>query len=205
MFRSSGVNLTGRRVTLRPLLAEDFEAYSDVRQRCADWLLQWEPKPLPGSPDPAIDQRTYLARLSARDRDRQLGTGYGFGVFIADPTGAQRFVGEVNINAVQRGPFQNAYIGYWIDQAVAGNGYMPEAVTIAMRFCFEDLALHRIQISIIPRNFRSKRVVEKLGLRHEGTALKYLEINGTWEDHDRYAMTSDEWEQRRGDFGSLLQ
>jgi ribosomal-protein-alanine N-acetyltransferase len=191
---------------LRPLLAQDFAAFSDVRQRCADWLIPWEPQALPGSPDPSIDQKSYLARLSARDRDRQLGTGYGFGLFVADTgTGEQRFAGEVNINSVQRGPFQNAYVGYWIDQRVAGNGFMPEAVAVALRFSFEDLALHRIQISIIPRNYRSKRVVEKLGLRLEGTALRYLEINGEWEDHDRYAITSDEWESRRSDFAGYFQ
>jgi ribosomal-protein-alanine N-acetyltransferase len=27
--------------------------------------------------------------------------------------------------------------------------------------------------------------------------LRYLEINGTWEDHVRYAITSEEWDERR--------
>jgi ribosomal-protein-alanine N-acetyltransferase len=39
--------------------------------------------------------------------------------------------------------------------------------------------------------------VEKLGIRDEGVAQRYLEINGTWEDHIRYAMTAEEWAQRR--------
>ena len=37
----------------------------------------------------------------------------------------------------------------------------------------------------------------KVGLRNEGTAVRYLEINGTWEDHVRYAITSEEWVERR--------
>ena len=64
------------------------------------------------------------------------------------------------------------------------------------RYAFEDLHLHRLQISIIPRNRSSHRVVEKLGIRSEGVALRYLEINGAWEDHVRYAITSEEWEER---------
>ena len=56
--------------------------------------------------------------------------------------------------------------------------------------------LHRVQIAIVPRNVRSLRVVEKLGLRHEGVAEKYLEINGVWEDHARFAVTAEDWEQR---------
>ena len=79
---------------------------------------------------------------------------------------------------MQRGPFQSAYVGYWIDEAKAGHGYTPEAVVVLARFCFEDLRLHRIQIAIIPRNRASRRVVEKLGIREEGIAVRYLEING---------------------------
>jgi ribosomal-protein-alanine N-acetyltransferase len=42
-------------------------------------------------------------------------------------------------------------------------------------------------------------VVEKLDLREEGVALRYLEIDGRWEDHVRYAVTSEEWTERRGE------
>jgi [ribosomal protein S5]-alanine N-acetyltransferase len=40
-------------------------------------------------------------------------------------------------------------------------------------------------------------VAEKLRLRSEGVAVRYLEINGTWEDHVRYAITAEEWIERR--------
>ena len=69
----------------------------------------------------------------------------------------------------------------------------------AARHAFEDLHLHRVQIAIIPRNSNSRRVVEKLAIREEGTALRYLEINGVWEDHVRYAITVEEWTARRDD------
>ena len=96
-----------------------------------------------------------------------------------------------------RSSFQNAYVGYWIDEALAGRGLMPEAVVVLARFAFEELGLHRLQISIIPRNAASRRVPEKLGLRDEGIAVRYLEINGIWEDHVRYAITAEEWDERR--------
>ncbi len=87
-------------------------------------------------------------------------------------------------------------MGYWIDQDCAGHGYVPEALVVLARFAFEDLGLHRLQVAIVPRNQPSRRVVEKLGLRCEGTAERYLEINGVWEDHLRYAITAEEWAQR---------
>jgi len=52
-------------------------------------------------------------------------------------------------------------------------------------------------VAIIPRNRPSRRVAEKLDLREEGVALRYLEINGVWEDHVRYAITAEEWAERR--------
>ncbi len=82
---------------------------------------------------------------------------------------------------------------------MAGHGLAPEATVVVLRFAFEELSLHRIEVAIVPRNRASRRVVEKLDLRQEGVALRYLEIDGQWEDHVRYAMTSEEWATRRED------
>ena len=56
----------------------------------------------------------------------------------------------------------------------------------AMRFAFETLRLHRLEAAIVPRNAPSRRVAEKLALRDEGTAQRFLQI-------------------MRGDFGELTQ
>ena len=90
-------------------------------------------------------------------------------------------------------------MGYWIDERHAGQGYTPEALVVLARFAFDDLRLHRIQVAIIPRNSASRRVVEKLKIRDEGVAERYLEINGAWEDHVRYAITAEEWVERRAE------
>jgi [ribosomal protein S5]-alanine N-acetyltransferase len=188
------VVLKGRRVTLRPLTVADFPQWQEVRSRNREWLTKWEPRRPPGAPDVVESRAAFAARCRARDRERQLGAGYGFGIF----TGT-RFCGEINMNGVQRGPFQNAYVGYWIDQACAGQGLTPEAVVVVCRHAFEDLGLHRVQIAIIPRNSASRRVVEKVKIRDEGVAVGYLEINGVFEDHIRYAITAEEWRDRKAD------
>lgn len=196
--RVAPLELVGRRVLLRPLTVSDFDAWRQVRVRARDWLLKWEPRPQPGQPDATDDRRVFAARCGARDRERQLGTGYGFGIFVGP--GGERFGGEINLSSVQRGPYQNAYVGYWIDEQLAGKSYVPEAFVVVCRYAFEELGLHRLQASIIPRNAPSHRVAEKLGLRNEGIALRYLEINGVWEDHVRYAITIEDWLARRDDY-----
>ena len=183
--------LFGRRVLLRPLTVSDFEQWQEVRRRNVDWLTKWEPIRIAGQPDVVEDRDAFAVRCSARQRERQLGTGYGFGIFAEGD-----FAGEINLSSVQRGPFQSSYVGYWIDEKQAGNGYVPEALIVLVRYAFEELRLHRVQIAIIPRNAASRRVVEKLDLRSEGVAERYLEINGVWEDHVRYAITVEEWEAR---------
>ena len=190
--RETNPNLRGRRLQLRPLVASDFAQWHEVRSRNHDWLTKWEPSRPAGSPDVINDRNAFAARCNARERERHLGTGFGFGVF-ADGV----FCGEMNLSSVQRGPFQNCYVGYWIDERVAGQRYTPEALVTAMRFAFDELGLHRLQIAIIPRNTASRRVVEKLGVREEGLAVRYLEINGEWEDHLRYGFTAEEWDERR--------
>lgn len=180
---------------MRPLRNEDFPQWREVRRRNAAWLTKWEPSKIPGAPDVVEDRSAFGMRCHAREREWQMGVGYGFGTFVGG-----HFAGEVNLNSVQRGPFQNAYVGYWVDEKHAGQGYTPEGVVLVARFAFEQLKLHRLQIAIVPRNAASRRVVEKLSIRAEGVAERYLEINGTWEDHIRFAITSEEWEERQSEF-----
>lgn len=190
----SSSTLLGRRILLRQLQPSDFEQWRDVRRHNVDWLTKWEPSRPPNAPDVVEEHSAFSLRCHAREREWQLGTAFGFGLFIDGI-----FAGEINLNSVQRGPFQSTYVGYWVDERQAGNGYVPEAVVLSARFAFDEQNLHRIQISIVPRNLASRRVVEKLAIRAEGVAERYLEINGVWEDHIRYAMTSDEWDQRRAE------
>ena len=188
--------LWGARVQLRTLVDADFDAWHEVRWRCRDWLIQWEPRPS-GAPYPAEDRPAFHSRCALRERERQMQTGFSFGTFV---DGQLR--GELTLSSILRGPFQSASIGYWIDQAVAGNSYTPEAVVVVLRYAFEVLNLHRVEISIIPRNAPSLRVAEKLGLRMEGVTVGYLEIDGRWEDHARFAITIDEWRDRRDELAA---
>lgn len=186
----SPITLHGRRVILRTMNELDYEGWREVRVRCHDWLVKWEPRSAHAS-SLAEDQRSFVSRCAVRERERQMGTAFGFGIFFGG-----RFVGEITLSSIQRGPLQSAFIGYWIDEAVAGQGLMPEAVVTILQYSFESLRLHRVEVNIIPRNGASRRVVEKLGLRSEGVAERYLEIDGAWEDHARYAITAEEWGDR---------
>jgi len=182
--------LHGRRLILRTLSENDYEPWVEVRARCRDWLQRWEPRPANAS-HLSEDRRSFVGRCAVRERERQMGTAFGFGIFVGG-----RFAGELTLSSIQRGPLQSGFVGYWIDEAQAGKGLVPEAVVTLLQYAFETLHLHRVEINIIPRNAASRRVVEKLSIRFEGVAERYLEIDGAWEDHARYAITAEEWADR---------
>jgi [ribosomal protein S5]-alanine N-acetyltransferase len=193
----TGLRLYGKRVMLRPLQATDFAQWTEVRTRNDRWLTVWEPLRAGGHADPTRSRDAFSARCSMKERDRQAGVSYGFGIFIGT-----EFAGEVNLNNVVRGALQSATIGYWIDQRQAGHRYVPESVIAVCRFAFEELRLHRIEICIVPRNDNSRRVMEVLRFREEGVAQRYLEIDGVWEDHMRFAITAEEWVARRDELST---
>jgi ribosomal-protein-alanine N-acetyltransferase len=107
--------------------------------------------------------------------------------------GDDALVGQVNVNLIVRGPFQNACLGYWIGAPFAGMGYMTEGVSLVLAECFTTLGLHRIEANIIPENEASLRVARKCGLRLEGFSPRFLQIGGSWRDHERWAITAEEW------------
>ncbi len=190
--------LRGKRVVLRPLRPDDFDAWADVRRRSRDWLEPWEPLPEVGSPDPVTDRDAFTARCGSWDRQRHLDAAYGYGVFLDGG-----FIGEVSLGTVHRGPFQTAFVGYWIDEPLAGRGLTPEAVALLVDHAFGHLKLHRVEAAVVPRNSASIRVVEKLGMRYEGVAKRFLQIRGVWEDHARYALTVEEWAEHRTELSDL--
>ena len=122
--------LTGRRVVLRPFSGDDYESWRAIRQQNIEWLEPWEPRQaFLNQTDLISSRRAFVMRCSGRDRERQLGTGWAFGVFLESS-----LIGEMNLSNVVRGAFQNAHVGFWIDRDHAGHGYTPEALVVAARY-----------------------------------------------------------------------
>ena len=128
-------------------------------------------------------QRSYLAqeaRLARQDR------AYRFYLSRKDDPG--RIIGLVGLNNVVRGAFQSSFVGYKMDRQLLCQGYMTEALRRLVDIAFDDLLLHRLEASIMPRNTPSLRVAEKVGFRSEGLSPGYLQVDGVWEDHIRMVL-----------------
>jgi [ribosomal protein S5]-alanine N-acetyltransferase len=101
--------------------------------------------------------------------------------------------GVVNINEIVRGRFRSGYLGYYAFVPHDGHGYMTAGVRTMLSRAFRSLRLHRLEANIQPGNDRSRRLVQNLGFRLEGFSPRYLRVGGKWRDHERWALTAEEW------------
>jgi ribosomal-protein-alanine N-acetyltransferase len=186
---SLSTRIVTERLVLRPPRPNDVPEMRRALRSNAAHLRPWSVAPGPGE-DPASLASVSRAVLQHR---REWKRGQTFVLVIAPREDERRVVGRVALGGVLRGAFQNAYLGYWIDQQQQGRGLTTEAVCAATGFAFSAAGLHRIQAAVMPRNGASLRVLEKVGFRREGVAERYLCIAGQWEDHLLYAITAEEW------------
>jgi ribosomal-protein-alanine N-acetyltransferase len=82
-------------------------------------------------------------------------------------------------------------LGYVFDRDVWSRGYATEAGRLLLRFGFESLRLRRIAAACRPENVASARVLEKIGMRYEGTLRSHMFLRGTWRDSLLYAAISE--------------
>uniref|UniRef100_UPI000EB3697A GNAT family N-acetyltransferase n=2 Tax=Pseudomonas TaxID=286 RepID=UPI000EB3697A len=103
-------------------------------------------------------------------------------LLLLDPDDGE-VLGRCSYTNIVRGVFQACHLGFSLAAAAQGRGLMARALRVANQYCFEQLGLHRIMASHLPRNARSERLLESLGFEKEGYARAYLKIAGVWEDH----------------------
>jgi len=70
---------------------------------------------------------------------------------------------------------------------------MTEALQLALRRAFMVLGLHRVEANIMPANLASIALVKRAGFQREGYSARYLKIAGRWADHERWALTVEDW------------
>jgi ribosomal-protein-alanine N-acetyltransferase len=182
------LRLDGARTAIRPLGRHDVDEFTAAVVANREHTEPWEPIHAE-----AHYTRAGQAETLRRDVEAwELGTGYAFSVL--DREDGDAIIGRIALGNVVHGAWRNATLGYWTAAAVGGRGHATSAACLICEFAFRHAGLHRVQPAVIPRNIRSIRVVEKAGFRHEGRALRYLNIAGRWEDHEIYAMTLEDWE-----------
>lgn len=84
-------------------------------------------------------------------------------------------------------------IGYWIRLSSWGQGYATEAARAVFQYAFSHLHLHRVQGRHFARNAASGRVLQKLGMKYEGTQRDAYRRWDRFEDVAVYSVLAPEW------------
>jgi [ribosomal protein S5]-alanine N-acetyltransferase len=95
--------------------------------------------------------------------------------------------------AVRAVRYDLAELGYWIAKPYWGKGLMTEAATLAVRWAFDTLGLHKVNVMCFEENVASRRVIEKLGFRFLCRAEEDIWRDGRWHAHLKYELTGAEW------------
>ena len=88
---------------------------------------------------------------------------------------------------------ERAELGYWIGVPYWGQGFATEAASAVIAFGFEALRLHRIFASHFAGNTASQRVLEKIGMRHEGLSRQHVRKWNRFVDLENYGLLESEF------------
>lgn len=132
-------------------------------------------------------------RDQARLRRLDFQAGREVRPFVFHREQPRRVIGQLSLGQIARGAFEACTLGYALAAEAQGHGYMVEAVRGAVAYAFQELGLHRMQATYMPRNRRSATVLRRAGFTVEGYARDYLLIDGRWEDHVMTAITNPRW------------
>jgi ribosomal-protein-serine acetyltransferase len=164
---------------VRPLGPDDarawYEAVAENRPHLARWIRS----------APAVASVEEATRLIA---ERQVRTASREEVYVG-LWHQGRMAGSISVRVDWRE--HSAEFGYWLGEALQGQGLMTRACQAVIGVLFSR-GLHRIEIRCATENAASRRIPERLGFTLEGTLRHTQRLNGNFVDHAVYGLLASE-------------
>lgn len=169
--------IVGEKVTLRALNLED----SKIILR---WVNNPNLKHLTGTVYPVSDiehDSWYKAKIND-SRDKVFGIQFNQNNMLLG------VIGFKNIDYINRNAELYVYIGeedYW------GKGIGSEAISMLIKFSFEELNFHRVYLSVFSYNTRAIKSYEKVGFKVEGILKESVFRQGKYHDKNLMAIINE--------------
>lgn len=159
-----------RRLLLRLVTLRDAD---EITRACSHPSTRWGIHVLP-SPYRRSDAVQFVRKKRTQFRRRE---SLALAIAQRNQDGLVGVI-ELSVSAGDR----RAGLGYWVAPSHRGRGYATEAARAMCRTGFDRLGLHRIEAWVLARNRASIRVLEKAGLRKEGTLRHRFKVGARWLD-----------------------
>ncbi len=158
MFR-----VEGKKIVLMPLLLSDArEVALNANDRLVNKLVPLLPFPY------ELKHAKEFIRTSMREFQRR--ESCIFGIHLK---GEKKLVGVIGFKSFDFGN-GNSEVGYWIGSNYWHLGIGSEALELLLGFGFNELGLNRAYAVVRRENLASRKLLEKLGFKFEGTLRKHL-------------------------------
>lgn len=93
---------------------------------------------------------------------------------------------------------RTAWLGIGIgDSEHRNKGFGKEAMELALEFCFHELNLHRVQLTVFEYNKGAIKLYENLGFQKEGSYREFINRDGKRYNMELYGILKTEWQQKR--------
>lgn len=99
----------------------------------------------------------------------------------------------VGVIGVMPEPHDMAEFGYWIGREYWNHGYASEAAAAVIDYTFRTLGVNRIEALHFVRNAASGRVMEKCGMKYEGTLRQARKKWDEYIDVKVYSILRSDW------------
>jgi RimJ/RimL family protein N-acetyltransferase len=114
-------------------------------------------------------------------------------LFAIRPSEGHGILGYLDIDGILWA-HKNAWLALVIGERERwGQGLGREAMRLALWFAFDELNLHRVQLTAFADNERAIRLYEGMGFAREGTLREFLLRDGRRVDMYVYGLLSDVW------------
>ena len=101
-------------------------------------------------------------------------------------------IGSISLMDIAEG--HQAEFGYWIGVPYWNSGYCTEACRALLDYAFNEMNLLRVHARHLSRNPASGRVMQKLGMQHEGTRRRHVCKWDVYEDVELYGILRSDME-----------
>ncbi len=175
--------LYSKNFILRPFKAEDAEKVAEL---CNDKTIYDNTflLPYPYRLTDAIEWIDYLQK--SWDLDRQI----TLAICRKDD---QEVLGCISLDLSQ--VHRRATIGYWLGSAYRNQGIMTECLKRIISYVFDERSYNKVYGEHYAHNPASGRVMEKAGLKYEGTLKSHFKKGITYIDLVCYGLTRADYEK----------
>lgn len=175
--------LETERLILRPLSYDDSDR---IEELAGDYDVAKSTLNIP-HPYPKGSAIHFIKSILTTERNNKVV------MFAVTEKDSQLLIGLINLNLAPA--YKRGELAYWIGKQYWGRGYGTEATKALLEYGFNHKNLNRIFAASFTCNAGSWRIMEKVGLKHEGTLKQHVARFGQFYDLAYYGLVKEEFEK----------